>query len=100
MEITSIKFSEPQDKKGAIRQFVSICLNKQLIIRSLRIIETNSGDFFVSFPSRKMQNGNRLFSSFPIEESFRLYVQTKVLETYNEFLKTKNLPIEDPIIIK
>lgn len=82
MQITSIKFNEPKNKEGAVKQFLSICLDDCLIIRGLRIVETQSGELFVSFPNRKLPNGNRFFSSFPIKDEFRIYVQARVLEEY------------------
>lgn len=98
MEITSVKFLEPQNKEGAIKQYVSICLDEKLIIRSLRIIETNAGKLFLSFPSRKIENGDRIFSSYPIVESFRQYIETKVLEEYAKQLVDKEIVAEKIIL--
>lgn len=84
MQITSVKFNEPKNKEGAVKQFASICLDDCLIIRGLRVIETNAGKLFVSFPNRRLPNGNRFFSSFPIKDEFRMYVQECVLDEYNK----------------
>ena len=97
MKITSIKFSKPQNKEGAVKQFVSICLDEQLLIRSLRVVETKAKKLFVSFPNRKRDNGDRMFSSFPINEEFRLYVETTVLEAFKELPETEELVTEDPL---
>jgi len=81
MQVTSVKLSEPK-KEGAIKKFASICLDEVLIIRGLRIVETKEGKLFVSFPNRKLTNGDRFFSSYPTSDEFRKYVEEMVLSEY------------------
>lgn len=86
MQITNIKFSEPKIE-GAVKQFVTICLDDLLIIRGLRIVETKSGGMFVSFPNRKLENGHRVYSSNPVNEDFRKYIEEEVFKCYAELNK-------------
>ncbi|WP_279145570.1 MULTISPECIES: septation protein SpoVG family protein [Clostridium] len=89
MLITSVKLYQPKNQEGAIKQYASICIDDILIISGLRIIETKNSDLFVSFPNRKLQNGHRVYNTYPINEEFRSYVQETVLEKYKDSLNEK-----------
>lgn len=71
-------------KEDYNRKKVVHVIDKLLFLYAIqkRIVETKTGELFVTFSNRKLQNGHRVYNTYPVNEEFRSYVQETVLNEY------------------
>ena len=55
MEITEVKIRLVEDKTERLRAFCTVTLDREFVVRDIKIIEGASG-YFVAMPSRKMSD--------------------------------------------
>ena len=81
MEITEVKiFLRNEDK---LRAFVNVTFDNCFVVRGLKVINGPEG-FFVSMPSRKVEDGTFRDITHPITREFRDKLEKIILEKYRE----------------
>ena len=79
MQITSIRVSPIENPESSVKAVVSVLINGQLMLRSIRIIERESGLVVVN-PSRK-NNAGRYVAYFRLRpRHIKAFPQTKLLQ--------------------
>ena len=79
MEITEITVSIRDEDK--LKAFVNVAFDDCFVVRGLKVIKGASG-YFVSMPSRKMNDGTFRDIAHPITNEFREKVENAILEAY------------------
>ncbi len=93
MDITEISVTLREEDK--LKAFVNVTFDDVFVVRGMKIINGNTG-FFVSMPSRKMEDGSYRDIAHPITGQFRSYLEDKVLAEYwRKLIKEKRLSIEE-----
>lgn len=91
MHITEVRISLRDDAK--LKAFASITLDDCFVIRGLKIIQGQTGTF-VAMPSRKRKDGDYQDIAHPINNSTRKWMETIVLEKYEEEVnRAKSQPV-------
>lgn len=83
--VTNIKIFPFKDAcMGGIRAFANIVLNDAIIIRGLRIINSDNG-LFVSYPVDPFFHGTNYRSIIvPVTRELREYIENEVLKQYHK----------------
>ena len=79
MEITEITVSIRDEDK--LKAFVNVTFDDCFVVRGMKVIEGATG-YFVSMPSRKMNDGTYRDIAHPITNEFREKVENAILEAY------------------
>lgn len=75
---------------GHVKAYAQIVLNDQIIIRGLRVMESDFG-LFVSYPVDPFFGGDEFRSvCFPITRQLREHIENVVLEKYHNCKGEKN----------
>lgn len=85
MEITEIRVTLRDEER--LKGFANVTFDDAFVIRGMKIIQGNTG-YFVSMPSRKRPDGSYQDIAHPINKDMRQLIEAKVLEAYEEELKT------------
>ena len=86
MQITEVKIRKTFNE-GPMKAVVSITFDNELAVHDVKIV--SSGDkTFVVMPAKKNQNGEFRDIIHPINSSARTYIESTVLEAYDEYIKT------------
>ena len=83
MEITEITVSLRDEEK--LKAFVNVTFDNCFVVRGMKIIQGNNG-YFVSMPSRKVDDGTYRDIAHPINAEFRALIEEKVLAEYEKKL--------------
>jgi DNA-binding cell septation regulator SpoVG len=121
MLITEIKISFPAYSNGRLLAFASVCLDNQLVIQNIKLIQSRDGHF-ITMPSRKemipcerCQFKNAFDSKFcstcgldlprfaskfydicfPINSDFRKYLTSSVFEKFNQEVSKESLTVSN-----
>ena len=93
MEITEISVTLRDEDK--LKAFVNVTFDDVFVIRGMKIINGNSG-FFISMPSRKMEDGSYRDIAHPITGEYREYLENKILgEYWKKIVEEKILTIQE-----
>ena len=93
MEITEISVTLRDEDK--LKAFVNVTFDDVFVIRGMKIINGNSG-FFISMPSRKMEDGSYRDIAHPITGEYRQYLEYKILgEYWKKIVEEKRLTIQE-----
>lgn len=84
MVITEINISLRNEEK--LKAFVNVTFDDVFVVRGMKIIKGASG-YFISMPSRKMNDGSYRDIAHPIKNDFREYVEKEILAEYENSLK-------------
>ena len=84
MEITDLKIRKMMTE-GRLRAIVSITLDQVLAVHDIKVVQGESR-LFVAMPSRKDEGGIFRDIVHPISASAREYLETKILNAYQEQL--------------
>lgn len=79
MEITEISVTLRDEDK--LKAFVNVTFDSVFVIRGMKIINGNTG-YFVSMPSRRMEDGSYRDIAHPITGEFRSYVEDRIMSEY------------------
>ncbi len=79
MEITEITVSIRDEDK--LKAFVNVTFDDCFVVRGMKVIKGATG-YFVSMPSRKMNDGTYRDIAHPITNEFREKVENAILEAY------------------
>ena len=93
MEITEISVTLRDEDK--LKAFVNVTFDNVFVVRGMKIISGTSG-FFISMPSRKMEDGSYRDIAHPITGDFRNYIEKSVLvEYWKKYLKEKGVSLKE-----
>ena len=81
MEITSIKIKkfETESKMKAI---ASVTFDDCFAVHDIKVIE-NEDKVFIAMPNKRLKDGTFKDVAYPINFEFRQFIETKVIEAYN-----------------
>lgn len=80
MEITDVRVRRVEtDSK--MRAIVSITIDDAFVVHDIKVIEGEKG-LFIAMPSKKASDGEFRDIAHPIKASVREYIQTKILDAY------------------
>ncbi len=82
MDITDIRIRKVHSE-GKLKAYVTITFDDSFVIHNLKIIDGDNG-FFIAMPSRKTKNGDYKDVAHPINTSFRVKMQSRILDEYNK----------------
>jgi len=86
VEITNVRISLRSEEK--LKAFANITFDNAFVVRGLKVINGANG-YFVSMPSRKRADGSHQDVCHPLNNEARKQIEDKVLEAYEEALKSK-----------
>ena len=81
MEITEITVSIRDEDK--LKAFVNVTFDDCFVVRGMKVIKGATG-YFVSMPSRRMNDGTYRDIAHPITNEFREKVENAILAAYHE----------------
>jgi stage V sporulation protein G len=85
VEITEIRVTLRDEER--LKGFANVTFDNAFVVRGMKIIQGNNG-YFVAMPSRKRPNGTHQDIAHPVNSSMRRDIEQRVLEAYEEELKT------------
>ncbi|MDH4222371.1 MAG: septation regulator SpoVG [candidate division Zixibacteria bacterium] len=88
MEITEVRITLRDEER--LKAFANITFDNAFVIRGLKVINGNNG-YFVSMPSRKRTDGTHQDIAHPVNNEMRRLIEEKVLQAYEEMLKTQSV---------
>ena len=89
--ITDVKIRKITSEER-MRAIVSIVINDVLAIHDIKVIE-GPEKVFVAMPSRKTNEGEFRDVVHPINKETREMIEATILQQYNEFLSTLEVPV-------
>jgi len=87
VEITNVRISLRSEEK--LKAFANITFDNAFVVRGLKVINGANG-YFVSMPSRKRADGSHQDVCHPLNNEARKQIEDKVLEAYEQALKSKS----------
>lgn len=89
MEITNVRIFKAK-QRGPVLAYANVIISNQFIIRGITLIEKD-GRRFISMPSRRVLNSNRIFRDtvHPLNRELREELTNIIFEAYDEFLKSE-----------
>lgn len=93
MEVTEIRiFLADEDR---LKAYVTVTFDNCFVVRDLKVIYGNNG-LFVAMPSKKKKDGTYKDIAHPINADFRNYLESLILEKYNDEAKqiTAGFPVK------
>lgn len=88
MQITDVRVRR-LTADGKMKAVVSITIDNEFAVHDIKVIEGENG-LFVAMPSRKTVDEEYRDIAHPINSEVREYVQTKILEKYQEAVEQAN----------
>ena len=85
MDITDIRIRNV-DFPGKMKAIVSVTLDDMFVVHDIKVIDGPNG-LFIAMPSRKTPSGEFKDIAHPLNSSVREYMQSKILDAYDKFLK-------------
>ena len=89
MQITDVRVRRLTDD-GKMKAVVSITIDNEFAVHDIKVIEGENG-LFVAMPSRKTANEEYRDIAHPINSEVRNYVQSMILEKYQEAVEQGNV---------
>ena len=83
MEITSVNVRKIQKEGSKVVAVASVLFDDVFAVHDIRLLEGKNG-LFIAMPSRKLSNGSYKDVAHPINQEFRLILEQKIKEKYNE----------------
>jgi stage V sporulation protein G len=97
VDITKVEI-RPMRDEGNLKAFCSVVFDDVFIVHSVKIIQGKEC-LFVAMPSREVKNGEFRDTAHPIDNDFRLRMETAILAKYLEVVGEEaavpGLPTED-----
>lgn len=85
MQITDVRVRR-LTADGKMKAVVSITIDNEFAVHDIKVIEGENG-LFVAMPSRKTADEEYRDIAHPINSEVREYVQSKILEKYQEAIE-------------
>ena len=83
MEITSVNVRKIEKEGSKLVAVASVLFDDVFAVHDIRLLEGKNG-LFIAMPSRKLSNGSYKDVAHPINQEFRLILEQKIKEKYNE----------------
>ena len=96
MEITEITVSIRDEDK--LKAFVNVTFENCFVVRGMKVIKGATG-YFVSMPSRKMNDGTYRDIAHPITNDFRDKIEKAILRQYKEEAQREGLAADPDLVI-
>ena len=80
MRVTNVKLKNLEGK-GRLKAAGSVCLDEELVINGIRVVEGKNG-LFVSMPMRKDADGNYHSVVYALDEELREQIGKDVMDVY------------------
>lgn len=84
MRITDVRIRKVA-REGKMRAVVSITIDGEFVVHDIKVIEGEKG-LFIAMPSRRASDGEYRDIAHPINSATRDFIQTMILEKYEEAL--------------
>ena len=81
MNITNIKIKR-FNTEGKMRAIASITFDDCFAVHDIKVIE-NEGKVFVAMPNKRLKDGTYKDVAHPINFDFRRYIETNIIDAYN-----------------
>ena len=66
-----------------LKAFASVIFDNEFVVRNMKVVEGTNG-LFLCMPSRKMPDGAHKDMVHPINQTFRNYLESHILEAYRK----------------
>lgn len=96
MKITKIEI-RPMRDEGNLKAFCSIVFDDVFIVHSVKIIQGKES-LFVAMPSREVKNGQFRDTAHPIDNGFRISMESLILDRYYEFMNQAQTLVSSEIL--
>jgi len=83
--------------EGNLKAFCSIVFDDVFIVHSVKIIQGKES-LFVAMPSREVKNGQFRDTAHPINNEFRMTMETRILEEYHRFIDQERALVSTEIV--
>ena len=83
MEITSVNVRKIEKEGSKVVAVASVLFDDVFAVHDIRLLEGKNG-LFIAMPSRKLGNGSYKDVAHPINQEFRVILEEKIKEKYNE----------------
>lgn len=83
--------------EGNLKAFCSIVFDDVFIVHSVKIIQ-GKDSLFVAMPSREVKNGQFRDTAHPIDNEFRMTMETRILEEYHRFINQEQVLVSTDIV--
>ena len=83
MEITSVNVRKIEKEGSKVVAVASVLFDDVFAVHDIRLLEGKNG-LFIAMPSRMLSNGSYKDVAHPINQEFRLILEQKIKEKYNE----------------
>jgi len=99
VEITKVEI-RPMRDEGNLKAFCSVVFDDVFIVHSVKIIQGKES-LFVAMPSRQVKTGEFRDTAHPIDNEFRLRLESTILDKYRELVDgsdegiLSSIPTED-----
>lgn len=81
MQVTDVRLTK-RSGEDRILAYGSITLEEDFVVSGIRVMRSNEGNLYVSYPSRKTQTGEYKDICFPLSKSLREDIHIKVIDKY------------------
>lgn len=95
MKITRIEI-RPMRDEGNLKAFCSVVFDDVFIVHSVKVIQ-GKDSLFVAMPSREVKNGQFRDTAHPIDNEFRLSMESLILDKYNSFMNQARVLVSSEI---
>ena len=85
MQITDVKIRKIFDDADPMKAIASVTFDGQLAVHDIKVIYAKE-KYFIVMPSRKNPDGSFRDIVHPVNSSFRVELETAVIEAYNKAL--------------
>lgn len=93
MQITDVRVRQiTTDSK--MKAVVSVTIDDEFVVHDIKVIEGEKG-LFIAMPSRKSPDGEYRDIAHPISSEVREYLQTLILEKYQQTLEKEGVPEDE-----
>jgi stage V sporulation protein G len=95
LNITKIEI-RPMRDEGNLKAFCSVVFDDVFIVHSVKVIQGKEA-LFVAMPSREVKNGQFRDTAHPIDNGFRMTMETRILEEYHSFMSEQQTLVSSEI---
>ncbi|MFC2079153.1 septation protein SpoVG family protein [Candidatus Bipolaricaulota bacterium] len=96
MKITKIEI-RPMRDEGNLKAFCSIVFDDVFIVHSVKVIQ-GKDSLFVAMPSREVKNGQFRDTAHPIDNGFRIQMESLILDKYYDFINQAGTLVSSEIL--
>lgn len=83
MQVTDVRVSLNGEQGKSLKAGVSVTFDGCFVVHGIKVVESKSGNVFVSMPQTKTSDGFKDICH-PINTDFRNYIAEEVMKAYNE----------------